>query len=64
MIVFDIESGRLEAPGFHHCGRHLAQPAADVVRPNMPLSALRLMTLAEAVWIESRQDRTVSSRIM
>ena len=62
MIVFDIESGRLDAPSFRQPARYTAQPVADAVRPDLPVSALRLMTVAEAVWIESRHDRTVPSR--
>lgn len=61
MIVFDIESGRLEAPGFYQTSQAMTARSADAERHYLPVTELRLMTIAEAVWIESRQ-KTNGSR--
>ena len=55
MIVFDIESGRLDAPSFNHPPTGAAQPETDVARLVMTLPVPRLMTLEEAKWMESRR---------
>ena len=55
MIVFDIESGRIDAPSFNHLSTVPAQPGTDVMRHDMTFAVPRLMTLEEAKWIESRR---------
>lgn len=61
MIVFDIESGRREAPVFSQTSQAITALGADAERHYLPLTELRLMTVAEAVWIESR-PKTNGSR--
>ncbi|BBP02645.1 hypothetical protein TPL01_00770 [Sulfuriferula plumbiphila] len=55
MIVFDIESGRIDAPSFNHPPTGAAQSETDVARPDTTLPVLRLMTLEEARWMEARR---------
>ncbi len=55
MIVFDIESGRIDAPSFNHLSTVPAQSETDVKRPDMTFPVPRLMTLEEAMWIESQR---------
>ena len=57
MIVFDIESGRIDAPSFNHLSSAPAQSGTDVARPDMTLPVPRLMTLEEAMWMESQRTR-------
>ncbi|MHB1246137.1 MAG: hypothetical protein ACYCZH_06815 [Sulfuriferula sp.] len=57
MIVFDIESGRIDAPRFNHLSSASAQSGTDVMRHDMTCTALRLMTLEEAMWMESQRTR-------
>ncbi|WP_413438080.1 hypothetical protein ACFDAU_00460 [Sulfuriferula sp. GW1] len=54
MIVFDIESGRIDAPSFNHLSTVPAQSGTDVMRHDMTFAVPRLMTLEEAIWIESQ----------
>ncbi|MDP2027177.1 hypothetical protein [Sulfuriferula sp.] len=53
MIIFDIESGRLDALAVHH----VATPQQAISRPQLPQTALRLMSVAEAVWLEAAQGK-------
>ena len=53
MIVFDIESGRLDAPAVHQ----VATPQQAISRPQLPQTALRLMSVAEAVWLETAHGK-------
>ncbi len=55
MIVFDIESGRLDAPNFNHLSTVPAQSETDVKRHDMTFAVPRLMTLEEAMWIETQR---------
>ncbi|HUW27216.1 MAG TPA: hypothetical protein VMV97_01280 [Sulfuriferula sp.] len=55
MIVFDIESGRIDAPSFTQFDTVAARPETDAARPDMTLPMLRLMTLEEAMWMESQR---------
>ena len=64
MIVFDIESGRIDAPSFNHLSTVPAQSETDVARPDMTLPVPRLMTLEEAVWIELRYAATPDKLLM
>jgi len=56
MIVFDIESGRIEAPAFNQITAVTAPLGTDALRPDMTLPVPRLMTLEEALWTESRRS--------
>lgn len=58
MIVFDIESGRIDAPSFNHPSTVPAQCGTDVMRHDMTFAVPRLMTLEEAIWIESQSTGT------
>ena len=53
MIIFDIESGRLAAPAVHQ----VATPQQAISRPQLPQTALRLMSVAEAVWLEAAHGK-------
>lgn len=53
MIVFDIESGRLDAPAHNQ----VVTPQQAISRPNLPQTAPRLMTVAEAVWLEAAHGK-------
>jgi hypothetical protein len=53
MIVFDIESGRLDAPAH----KQVAAPQQAISRPQLPQTAPRLMTVAEAVWLEAAHGK-------
>jgi len=64
MIVFDIESGRIDAPSFNHLSTVPAQSGTDVTRPDMTFPVPRLMTLEEAVWIELRHAATRDKLLM
>lgn len=54
MIVFDIESGRIEAPSFVQLQQAATPLSTDALRQYLPVAALRLMTVEEAAGIEAR----------
>ncbi|MES2366048.1 MAG: hypothetical protein V4563_09165 [Pseudomonadota bacterium] len=64
MIVFDIESGRIDAPSFNHLSSAPAQSGTDVMRHDMPCAVPRLMTLEEAMWMESQRNRAYPNQGM
>lgn len=56
MIVFDIESGRIDAPRFNHLSSVPAQSGTDVIRHDMTYAVPRLLTLEEAIWLETHRS--------
>lgn len=62
MIVFDIESGRLEAPSFVQLQQAAIPLSTDALRQYLPVTALRLMTVAEAAAIEALDAGRLSRR--
>lgn len=64
MIVFDIESGRIDAPRSNHLSTALVPYGTDVIRHDMPCAVPRLMTLEEAMWMESQRNRAYPTQGM